>query len=159
MKRAVIVMLLAISAVLLIACGSEEKPSMEIVVNNEIVDQALNNIQDDTEPIIEKHAQTEQADKENTTDMIGVFTADNNDIYQFNSDKTYSCLLVESGETLYGTYDTNNKTYITLKREGEDDITYQLTKTDTADEDGNTVKVIVLTKGKIEIILQKQFES
>lgn len=123
-KRIVTLMMITALVVSLAACGKQEDTGIIVSVgdnnndtgNNELTDET-NDVEEETE--VETEAEEETApvvtDDENMKYITSGFVSDNGDVYKFNVDGTYSCYIVETDVTSKGTYETDGKSYITLK--------------------------------------------
>lgn len=240
-KKLLTILLMTTMIISLSACGKQKDTGIIVSVGDNGNDSGLNEIVKSTEEsdsntkITEDNTEkpAEQSDDKYIEYITGGFVTENGDVYQFNKDNTYSYFIAETGNTSSGTYETDGKSYMTLKcteDNSEDDevtdaetpsvsykteeqqedgtvlvteydemdnvinqyvqeevveedpiteeeaeansnessdnntestvlseITYKLTVTTTNDEYGNTVDVVVLSKGDTKIVLQKQF--
>lgn len=244
MKKKIFTLLLITAMVLsLVACGKQKDTGIIVSVGDENNDTGLNDMTTETNDKETSEDVSAEDTKEDTDSksedymdyITSGFVTENGDVYQFNVDGTYSCYLVETDTSSYGTYETDGKSYMTLKctednsaedasttednnvvaytneesqgdgtvlvteygetdnvinqytreevleeapiteedaaaaeketasnEEASDTVlsetTYKLTRTTTTDEYGNTIEVVVLSKGDTKIVLQKQFE-
>ena len=244
MKKKILTILLMTTMVIsLSACGKQKDTGVIVSVGDNGKDSGLNDVVPSTENDSDTKVTEENTDKsdEKSDDkyidyITGGFVTENGDVYQFNKDNTYSYFIAETGNSSSGTYETDGKSYMTLKctndnsgtdeetadetpsvsyktEEQQEDgtilvteydemdnvinqyvqgevvdeapiteeeaeaklkeqaeqeegntetpviseITYKLTVTTTTDEYGNTIDVVVLSKGDTKIVLQKQF--
>lgn len=121
MRRKIIVTIFIATALSLAACGKKEKESVIISVGDTNNDSGLNEVVGVTNDTNDNKTNTTEQKEEtvktdSATDYItSGFVADNGDVYVFNVDNTYESYIVETGVSTRGTYDTDGKTYITLK--------------------------------------------
>ena len=133
MKKKIFVFLIMTAMILsLVACSKQEDTGIIVSVGDENKDSGLNDITTETNDKDNESVSTED-NKEDTDKkadeymdyITSGFVTENGDIYQFNVDGTYSCYLVETGTSSYGTYETDGKSYMTLKctedNSGEDE--------------------------------------
>lgn len=133
MKKKIFVFLIMTAMILsLVACSKQEDTGIIVSVGDENKDSGLNDMTTETNDKDNESVSTED-NKEDTDKkadeymdyITSGFVTENGDIYQFNVDGTYSCYLVETGTSSYGTYETDGKSYMTLKctedNSGEDE--------------------------------------
>lgn len=133
MKKKIFVFLIMTAMILsLAACSKQEDTGIIVSVGDENKDSGLNDMTTETNDKDNESVSTED-NKEDTDKkadeymdyITSGFVTENGDIYQFNVDGTYSCYLVETGTSSYGTYETDGKSYMTLKctedNSGEDE--------------------------------------
>ena len=133
MKKKIFVFLIMTAMILsLVACSKQEDTGIIVSVGDENKDSGLNDMTTETNDKDNESVSTEDnkedADKKADEYMDYItsgFVTENGDVYQFNVDGTYSCYLVETGTSSYGTYETDGKSYMTLKctedNSGEDE--------------------------------------
>ena len=243
MKNIAKVMLVLTLVMCTTACSSKDTKDTGVLMSvgdsgndssNNTQTAETNDGEKDTE-VVTKEDKTENNTSEKDN-IYGGFTSVDGDVFQFNKDNTFLGFIVKDGKEMNGTYETDGRTYVTLKysdntddtenvkdnndtkddkqkddnsaevayitKEKQDDgkllvkefdkdnneireystedteeqtskdstdtekadnnkdteMTYQLTKTNMEDDNGNTVLVIVLSKGDTEITLTKQYE-
>lgn len=133
MKKKIFVFLIMTAMILsLVACSNQEDTGIIVSVGDENKDSGLNDMTTETNDKDNESVSTED-NKEDTDKkadeymdyITSGFVTENGDVYQFNVDGTYSCYLVETGTSSYGTYETDGKSYMTLKctedNSGEDE--------------------------------------
>ena len=133
MKKKIFVFLIMTAMILsLVACSKQEDTGIIVSVGDENKDSGLNDMTTETNDKDNESVSTED-NKEDTDKkadeymdyITSGFVTENGDVYQFNVDGTYSCYLVETGTSSYGTYETDGKSYMTLKctedNSGEDE--------------------------------------
>lgn len=133
MKKKIFVFLIMTAMILsLVACSKQEDTGIIVSVGDENKDSGLNDMTTETNDKDNESVSTED-NKEDTDKkadeymdyITSGFVTENGDVYQFNVDGTYSCYLVETGTSSYGTYKTDGKSYMTLKctedNSGEDE--------------------------------------
>lgn len=133
MKKKIFVFLIMTAMILsLVACSKQEDTGIIVSVGDENKDSGLNDMTTETNDEDNESVSTED-NKEDTDKkadeymdyITSGFVTENGDVYQFNVDGTYSCYLVETGTNSYGTYETDGKSYMTLKctedNSGEDE--------------------------------------
>lgn len=108
----------------LVACGKKKDTGIIVSVGDANKDSGKNALTDETNDV--KEVETEVVEEEKETEVVitddeyidyitSGFVAENGDVYKFNVDGTYSCYIVETGVSYSGTYETDGKSYITLK--------------------------------------------
>lgn len=133
MKKKIFVFLIMTAMILsLVACSKQEDTGIIVSVGDKNKDSGLNDMTTETNDKDNESVSTED-NKEDTDKkadeymdyITSGFVTENGDVYQFNVDGTYSCYLVETGTSSYGTYETDGKSYMTLKctedNSGEDE--------------------------------------
>lgn len=124
MKKKIFTLLIMTTMVLsLVACGKQKDTGIIVSVDDENNDSGLNDMATETNDKENSEDVSTEDIKGDTDDksdeymdyITSGFVTENGDVYQFNVDGTYSCYLVETDTSSYGTYETDGKSYMTLK--------------------------------------------
>lgn len=186
-KRVFTLFMITVLAVSLVACGKSKDTGIIVSANDSNNDSGQNKLTDETNDEVETEViETETEVIETTvTDNTGDdmeyitsgFVSEEGDVYEFNVDGTYSCYIVGTDTSSIGTYETDGKTYITLKctqnnsgeeeeSVAEEEITSEnyvepAYTTKEPGEDGKTIVTDYDESGNIlnQYILDKTYES
>lgn len=128
MKKKIFTLIIMTTMILsLAACGKQEDTGIIVSVGDENNDYGLNDMTTETNDKETDEVVSTEDSKEDTNKksdeyidyITSGFVTENGDIYQFNVDGTYSCYLVETDISSYGIYETDGKSYMTLKCTGD----------------------------------------
>ena len=121
-KKILAVIMLTTLALSLVACGKQKDTGIIVSVgdvNNDSGQNALtdetNDVKEETTEVVEEETEVVITNDEYIDYITSGFVAENGDVYKFNVDGTYSCYIVETDVSYSGTYETDGKSYITLK--------------------------------------------
>lgn len=121
MKRKILTLFLITTMTLsLVACGKQKDTGILVQVGDTNNDTGKNDLTAETNDVEESTENAEEevpvvSDDDYMKYITGCFVAENGDVYKFNVDGTYTYYIMDTGVTQKGTYDTDGKTYMTLK--------------------------------------------
>ena len=157
-KKILEILILTALSLSLVACGKQKDTGIIISVGDANNDSGQSNLTHETNDVKEDTGLTEEekevveetevadiANDEYIDYITSGFVSENGDIYKFNVDGTYSCYIVENDASSSGTYETDGKSYITLKCTKDNFLESEYVSTEEEITDENYVETAYST--------------